>query len=88
VKVYEEISGVICSFNVSCDSFVDWLQSITAAGEASSGEGGVGSAWSAWSAWGAWSTWSAWSAWRTCASTGKKIVAGYQGISSPRGYTL
>jgi hypothetical protein len=26
VKAYEEISGVICSYNVSCDFNVDWLQ--------------------------------------------------------------
>ena len=47
VKVYEELSSGIGSFNVSCDIFVDWLQSIATAGEASSGEG---SAWSTGSA--------------------------------------
>ena len=25
VKLYEEIGGVICSYNVSCDFYVDWL---------------------------------------------------------------
>jgi hypothetical protein len=73
VKVYEEIDGVICSFNVSCDIFVDWLQSITAASETSSRERRERSTWSAWSAWGTWSTWSAWSA-----CTRKKIDAGYR----------
>jgi hypothetical protein len=79
VKVYEEISGVFCSVSVFCDLFVDGLQSITAAGETGRGEGSPGSAWSTGSAWSAWSPWS------TCAR--KEIEAGYQGISSPRGYT-
>jgi hypothetical protein len=27
IKAYEKISGVICSCNVFCDFYVDWLQS-------------------------------------------------------------
>jgi hypothetical protein len=30
-KAYEEISGVICGYNLSCGFYVDWLQSITGA---------------------------------------------------------
>ena len=47
VKVYEKIIGLICSYNVSCDFYVDWLQSITGAAETSGSSGtGNGSVWS------------------------------------------
>ncbi|MEN6349463.1 MAG: hypothetical protein ABFD08_08755 [Syntrophomonas sp.] len=28
MKIYEEISGAICSYDVSCDFDVDWMRSI------------------------------------------------------------
>jgi len=57
MEVYEEISGVICNYNVSCDFFIDGLHSIGASA-------GEGRGWSTWSTWGTWSDGS------SCASTG------------------
>jgi hypothetical protein len=52
MKVYEEINGVICSYNISCDFYIDWLQPITV---------NTGAGWSSWGGWSAGSNWSTWS---------------------------
>ena len=88
VRIYEEISGVICSYHVSCDIYLDWLLSIKGiAATSGSSSSGAGSARSARSTR---RNWSAWSAWSACASTStrEKLVAKYRGISLSRGYTL
>jgi len=68
IKVYEEISGVICNDNVSCDFFIDGLHSI----RASAGEGSGRDTWRGWSTWSDWSTGSTWS---TCPNTSKIVDA-------------
>jgi hypothetical protein len=84
VKGDEEIHGVIYRFTVSCNLFVDWLQSITAAGETSRGKRRERNTRSTRSAW---STWSTWNTWNACAR--KKIDAGYRGyILAKRIYPL
>ena len=64
MKVYEEVSGVICSYNVSFDFYIDWLYSINA-GTRKRGN---------------WSGWSTGSAGSTCASAGQIVDAVYLGV--------
>ena len=89
VRIYEEISGVICSYHVSCDIYLDWLHSIKGiAATSGSSSSGAGSTRSTRSARSTWSTRRIWSARSACASTREKLVAKYRGISLSRGYTL
>ncbi len=60
MNVYEEISGVICSYNVSCDFYIDWLQSISDRAPEKGAAGAPGAPGAAWSTWGHWSNWSGW----------------------------
>lgn len=71
MEVYEEISGVICNYNVSYDFFIDGLHSIGA----SAGEGRGWSTWSNWSDWSGRSARSARSSRSACASTSKIVDA-------------